>query len=172
MYCSTWLPYQLHYLPEFIPSHVHWISDAIQPSHPLLLPSPPALSLSKYQGLFQWIGSSHQVARVLELHLHHQSFQWIFRVDVFRIDWVDRLAVQGTLKSLLQHSNLKASILRHSAFFIVFYFVFKILVVAQSGSACESLVVGKPQLSATWMTSHGWEAWAVDGYRSSQGRIS
>ena len=64
---------------------------------------------------FQWVGSTHQVANVLELQLQHQSFQWIFRVISFRIDWFDLLAVQGTLKSLLQHHSLKASILRHSA---------------------------------------------------------
>ena len=69
----------LHHLPEFAQIHVHWISDAIQPSHPL----PPlslAFSLSQHQGLFQWVSSSHQVAKVLERHLQHQSFQWIFGV--------------------------------------------------------------------------------------------
>ena len=60
-------------------THVHCIGDAIQPSHPLSSPSPPALNLSQHQGLFQWVGSSHQVAKVLELQLQHQSFQWIFR---------------------------------------------------------------------------------------------
>ena len=72
----------LHSLPEFAHIHVHWVGDAIQPSHPLLSPSPPALSLSQHQGLSQWVGSSHQVAKVLELQLQHQSFQWIFRVDL------------------------------------------------------------------------------------------
>jgi len=57
----------LHYLPEFAQSQVHWVASAIQPSHPLLPPSPPAFNLSQHQGLFQWVGSSHQVARVLEL---------------------------------------------------------------------------------------------------------
>ena len=61
--------------------HVHWIGDPIQPSHPLPSPSPPAFNLSQHQGLFQWVGSSHQVAKVLELQLQHQSFQWIFRTD-------------------------------------------------------------------------------------------
>ena len=71
----------IHYFPEFAQTHVHWINDAIQPSHPLSPPSPPALSLSQHQGLFQWVSSSHHVAKVLELQLQHQSFQWIFRVD-------------------------------------------------------------------------------------------
>ena len=61
----------LHYLPEFAQTHVHWICDAIQPSHPLSSPSPLALNLSQYQGLFLWVGSSHQVAKVLELQLQH-----------------------------------------------------------------------------------------------------
>ena len=92
----------LHYRPEFAQSHVHRVGDAIQPSHPLSSPHPPALNLSQHQGLLQWVGSSHQVTKVLEFQL--QSFQWIFRVG-FLNDWLvwsfDRLAVQGTLKSLL-----------------------------------------------------------------------
>ena len=71
----------LHYLLEFTQAHVHWVGDAIQPSHPLLMSSPPALNLSQHQGIFQWVWSSHQVAKVLELQLHYQSFQWIFRVQ-------------------------------------------------------------------------------------------
>ena len=63
------------------------VSDAIQPSHPLLPPSPIAFSLSQHQGLFQWVNFSHQVARVLELQLQHQSFQWIFRTH-FLYDWL------------------------------------------------------------------------------------
>ena len=109
----------LHCLPELAQTHVHWVSDAIQPSHPLSPPSPPALNLSKHRGLFQWVSSSHQVAKALELQLQHQSFQRIFRVVSFRVDWLDLLAVLGTLKSLLQHHSSKASILRPSAFFIV-----------------------------------------------------
>ena len=74
-------------LSEFTQMHVNWVGDAIQPSHPLLSPSPPAFSLSQHQGRFQWVGSSHQVAKVLELQLQHQSFQWVFRVDFFQ-DWL------------------------------------------------------------------------------------
>ena len=70
-----------HQLPEFTHTHVHWIGDAIQPSHPLSSPSPPALSLSQHQGLFQWVSSSHQMAIVLEFQLQHQFFQWIFMID-------------------------------------------------------------------------------------------
>ena len=74
----------LHHLPEFTQTHVRWVGDAIQPSHPLLPPSPPALNLSQHQGLFPWAGSLHHVAKVLELQLQHQSFQWMFRVDMRR----------------------------------------------------------------------------------------
>ena len=81
--------------------------------HPLPSPFPSAFNLSQHQHLFQWASSLHQVAEVLE------SFQWIFRTDSFRIDWFDILAVQGTLKSLLQHHSLKGSTLWRSAFFMV-----------------------------------------------------
>ena len=70
-----------HELPELTQTHVHWVGDAIQPFHPLLSPSPPAFNLPQHQGLFQWVGSSNQVAKVLEFQLQHQSFQWIFRID-------------------------------------------------------------------------------------------
>ena len=111
----------VHYqLPEFTQTHVHWVCDAIQPSHPLSAPSPPALNLYQHQGLFKWVSSSHQVF----------TKYWTFSFSIspsnehpglisFRIDWLDLLAVQGTLKSLLQYHNSKALILLHSAFFTV-----------------------------------------------------
>ena len=70
-----------HQLLEFIQSHVHWVCDAIQSSHPLLSPFPPAFNLSQHQGLFKWVHSLPQVAKVLEFQRQHQSFQWIFRTD-------------------------------------------------------------------------------------------
>ena len=70
-----------HQLPELAQTHVHQVGDAIQPSHPLLSPSPPAFSLSQYQGLFKCVISSHQVVKVLEFQLQHQSLQGIFRTD-------------------------------------------------------------------------------------------
>ena len=80
MDCSTpGLPV-LHHLLEFAQIHVHWVGDAIQPSHPLFPISPPAFNLSQHQGLFQWVSSSNQVAKVLELQLQYQSFQCIFKV--------------------------------------------------------------------------------------------
>ena len=107
-----------HQLPEFTQIHVHWVSDAIQPSHPLSSPS-PALNLSQHQGLLQWVSSSHQVAKVFSALLQHQSFQWIFRADFLWMDWFDLLAVQGTLKSLLQHHSSKVLIIGLSAFLTV-----------------------------------------------------
>ena len=82
MNCSTpGLPVH-HQLLELIQTHVHWVSDAIKLSHPLLSPSPPALNLSQHQGLFQWVSSSHHVAKVLEFQLQHQSFQWTHRTNL------------------------------------------------------------------------------------------
>ena len=114
MNCSTpGLP--VHYqLPEFTQTHVHRVSDAIQPSHPLSSPSPSAPNPSQHQSLFQWVNSWPKY--------------WSFSFSIspsnehpglisFRMDWLDLLAVQGTLKSLLQHHSSKASILRRSVFF-------------------------------------------------------
>ena len=70
-----------HQLPEFTQTHVHHVGDAIQLSHPLSSPSPPALNPSQHQGLFQWVNTSHEVAKVLEFQLQHQSFQWTPRTD-------------------------------------------------------------------------------------------
>ena len=106
-----------HQLPEFTQTHVHWVNDAIQPSHPLSSPSPPAFNLSQHQGVFQWV-------------CIRGPKDWSFSFNIspsnehpglssFRMDWLDLLAVQGTLKSLLQHHSSKASILRCSAFFTV-----------------------------------------------------
>ena len=138
-----------HQLP-FTQTHVHWVGDAIQPS--LSFPSPPAHNPSQHRGLFQTVNSSHEVAKVLEFQLQHQSFQWTLRVDLlyffflifyviffiswrlitlhycsgfchtltwishgytcrlisFRMDWLDLLEVQGTVKCLLQHHSSKA----------------------------------------------------------------
>ena len=71
----------LHHLLEFVQTHVHWVSDAIQPSYSLSSPSLPAFNHSQHRGLFQWVSSSNQVTTVLELQLQHQSFQSIFRTD-------------------------------------------------------------------------------------------
>ena len=118
MDCSTpGLPVH-HWLLEFTQTHVHWVGDAIQPSHPLLPPSPPTFNLSQHQGLFKWV-----------LHIRWPKF-WSFSFSIspsneysglisFRMDWLNLLPVQGTHKSLLQYHSSKASILWCSAFFIV-----------------------------------------------------
>ena len=73
-----------HQLPEFTQTHAHRVGDAIQPSHPLSPPSPPAPNPSQHQGLFQWVNSSHEVAKVLEFQRQHQSFQWTPRTDLLQ----------------------------------------------------------------------------------------
>ena len=115
---TTGLPVQ-HQLPEFTETHVHRVGDAIQSSHRLSSPSPLTPNPSQYQSLFQWVNSSHEVAKVLEFSFSIIPSKEIPGLISFRIDWLDLLAVQGTLKSLLQHHSSKASILRHSAFFTV-----------------------------------------------------
>ena len=122
MDCSTPGFPVYHQLLELAQTHVHWVGDVIQPSHPLLSPSLSAFSLSQHQCLLQWVSSSHQVAKVLEFQIQHQSFQWTLRTSgliSYSMDWWDLLAVQGTLKNLLQCHSSKASILQCSAFFTV-----------------------------------------------------
>ena len=108
-----------HQLQESTQTHVHRVSGAIQPSHPLSSPSLPAPNPCQHQSLYQWVNSSHEVAKVFEFQLQDQCFQRTPGLISFRMDWLDLLAVQGTLKSLLQHHSLKGSILQHSAFFMV-----------------------------------------------------
>ena len=119
MGCSTpSLPVH-HQLPELTQTHVHQVGDAIQPSHPLSSPSPPAFNLSQHQGLFQWVSSSHQVAKVLDFSFSISPSNEYSGLSSFRMDWLDLLVVQGTLKSLLQHHSSKVPVLWCSAFFIV-----------------------------------------------------
>ena len=109
MDCST-LGFPVHHhLLEFAQTPVHWVGDSIQPSYPLSSPSPPAFNLSQHQGLFHWVSSSHQVAEGLEFQL---QTEWMITpsnkysgLTSFRMDWLDLLAVQGTLKSLIQHHS-------------------------------------------------------------------
>ena len=114
---STWgFPVLLH-LPEFAQTHVHWVGDTTQPSHPLSPPSAPVLNLFQHQGLFQRVSSLHQVAKVLKLCIS-PSNEYSGLIS-FRIDWFDLLVPQGALKSFLQHHSSKASTLQHSVFFTV-----------------------------------------------------
>ena len=109
----------LHHLLEFAQTLVHWISDAIQPSHPLPSFSPPAFNLSQHQGLFRWVPLCIRWPKYLNFSFSINLSNWYSGLISFRINWFDLLAVQGTLKSLLQHHSTKSSILQWSAFFMV-----------------------------------------------------
>ena len=119
MDCSTPGFPVLHYLPEFAQTHVHWVGDVIQPSHPLSSPSLPAFNLSQQQGLFQWVSSSRQVTRYWSFSFSISPSNEHPGLISFRMDWLDLLAVQGTLKSLLQHHSTKASTLQCSTCFTI-----------------------------------------------------
>ena len=108
-----------HQFPETTQTHVHSTGEAIQQSHPLSSPSPPAFNLSQHQGLFQWVSYSHQVAKALELQFQHQCFQWILRTDLLQNGLVGSPCSPRDSQSLLQHHSSKASILQSSAFFTV-----------------------------------------------------
>ena len=108
-----------HHLPDFTQTQVHRVRDAIQPSHPLSSPFPPAPNPSQHQSLFQRVSSSHQVAKYWSFSFNISPSSEHPGLISFRMDWLDLLAVQGTLKSLLQHHSSKASILWRSAFFTV-----------------------------------------------------
>ena len=108
-----------HQLLEFTQTHVHWVSDAIQPSHPLSSPSSPALNLFQHQGLFNESALPIRWPKYWSFSFNISPFNEHPGLISFRMDWLDLLAVQGTLKSLLQHRSSKASTLQHSAFFTV-----------------------------------------------------
>ena len=119
MDCSTpGLPVH-HQLPELAQTHVHWVGDAIQPSHPLLSPSPPTFSLSQHQGLFQWVDSSHQVAKSMGASASTSVLPMNIQ-GWFPLGLTGLLSLQSKgLKNLLQHHSSKALVLWHSAFFMV-----------------------------------------------------
>ena len=108
-----------HQLLETTQTLVHRVSDAIQPRHPLSSPSPPAFNLSHHRGLSQWVSPSHQVAKVMSFSFSISPSNEYSGLISFRIDWFDLLAVQGILKSLLQHESSEESLLQCSAFFMV-----------------------------------------------------
>ena len=107
MDCSTpGLPVH-HQLLEITQTQVPWVSDAIQPCHPLSSPSLPTFNLSQCQGLFKWVSSWHQVTQVLEFQLQHQSFQWYSGLISFRMDWLDVLALQGGLSRVFSNTTVQ-----------------------------------------------------------------
>ena len=107
------------HLPELAQTHVHWLGDAIQPSHPLSSRSPPAFNLSQHQGLFQWVAVWNWWPKYWSFSFRFSPSSEFSGFISFRIDWFDLLVVQGTLKSLLQHHGSEALILWRSAFFMV-----------------------------------------------------
>ena len=126
LFATPWTPgfatpgFPVHrQLPELAQTHVHWVSDAIQSSHPLSSPSPPAFNLCQNQGLFQWVSSSIRWPKYWSFIFSISPSSEYSGLISFRMDWLHLLAVQGTLQSLLQHHSSKASILQCSAFFIV-----------------------------------------------------
>ena len=119
MNCSTLDSPVHHQIPEPAQTHVHWVGDAIQPSHPLSSPSPPAFNLFQHQGLFKWVSSSHQGAKVLEFQLQYQSFQWPFRTDFLYDGLVGSPCCPRDSQEYSPVPQLKASILWCSAFFMV-----------------------------------------------------
>ena len=120
MDCSTPGFPVLHFLLDFAQTYVHWVGNVIQPYHPLSPPSPPALSLSHISHEVSWVSeSTFRIRWPKDWSLSFSPSNECSGLISFRIDWFDLLVVQGTLKNLLQHQSLKASILWHSAFFMV-----------------------------------------------------
>ena len=159
----------LHYIPELIQTRVHPVGDAIQPSLPLLPPFPPALNLSQHQGLFSELALCIRWSKDWSFSFSISPSNEYSELISFRMDWFDSFAVQGTLKSLLQHHSSKASILQHSAFSMVqlshpYMTTGKTsaLTMLTRGSGC-SLMAARWQvffflnvLRAHWFTSEGW----------------
>ena len=117
-YSTPGLPVH-HQLLEFTQTHVHWVGDAIQPSHPLSPPSPPTFNLSQHQGLFKWVSSSHQVAKVLGFQLQHQSFQWTPRTDLLWNGLVGSPCCPGTM-CIISHSAIKYAVNLDDIFATIF----------------------------------------------------
>ena len=106
-----------HQLLEFTQTHVHWVGDAIQPSH-ILSSLSPVFNLSQHHSPFSWVGSSNKWPKYWCFSFSISPSNEYLGLISFRMDWLDLVAVQSTLKSLLQHHSSKASILQHSTFFI------------------------------------------------------
>ena len=116
-YSTPGLPVH-HQFPQLAQTRVHQVGDATQPSHPLSSPSPPAFNLFQHQGLFQWVSSSQGWSQYWSFSFSISPSNEYSGLISFRIDWLDLLAVHGTLKSLLQYHSSKASVIQYSAFFM------------------------------------------------------
>ena len=139
-----------HQLPEPTQTHVHRVGDAIQPSHPLSSPSPPTFNLSQHQGLFKWVSFSIKWPKYWSFSFNISPSNEYSELVSFRMDWLDLLAVQGTLKSLLQHHSSKVSILWCSAFFFFFFFIFKLYIIVL---VLPNIKMNPPQV---YMCSPSW----------------
>ena len=154
---NSWSLLRLMSIESMMPStqtHVHWVGDAIQPSHPLSSLSPPALNLSQHQGLFKWVSSSHQVAKYWSFSFSISPSNEHLGLIFFRMDWLDLFAVQGTLKSLLKHHSSKASILWCSATQTE-----KVMVPHSSTLAWKTPWTEEPgrlQSMESWRVGHDW----------------
>ena len=136
-----------HHLPEFAQVQVHWVGDAIQLRYPFSPPSPFTLSLSYHQGLFQWVSFHIKWPKYWSFSFSISPSNEYSRLISFRIDWFDLLAVLGTLKILLQHHSLKASILQHSVFFMFQLGIIQFSSVAQSClTLCDPMNCSMPGL--------------------------
>ena len=133
----------LHHFPEFAQMHVRWVGNAIQPSHPLLSPSPPPFNLSQHQGLFQWVSSSHPVAKGWSFSFSISPSNEYSGLISFRIDWFDLLAVQGTLKIF------SSTIIWKHQFFSTQTFLC-------SNSHIHTWLLEKPQLWLYWLLLAKW----------------
>ena len=152
MDCSTpGLPVH-HQLPEFTQTHVHWVGDAIQPSHPLSSPSPPTFNLSQHQDLFQWVSSSIRWPKYWSFSFSTSPSNEYSGLITFRMDWLDILAVQGTLKSLPQYHSSKASILHflYSPTFTCIHDYWK------SHSFDKTDLCWQSNVSGFWICCLGW----------------
>ena len=138
-----------HYLPEHTQTHAHWVSDAIQPSHLLLSPSPPTFNLSQHQGLFQLVSSSHQVVKVLELQFQHQSFQWISLPPLL---WLVPPLVVANINNIYIYNMHTIYIYVHNICVCVYIYIYVmyIFLVAQ-------MVKNLPAMYETQVWSLGWE---------------
>ena len=125
-YSTPGLPVH-HQLPEFTQTHVHWVDDAIQLFHLLSSPFPPAFHLSQQQGLIKWDSSLHQVVKVLEFQLRHQSFQWTLRTELLYDGLVGSPCSPRDSQQSSPNYSTKASIIWHSAFFVVQFTLYMII---------------------------------------------
>ena len=157
--CSTPGFPVLHYLLKFAQTHVHWVSDAIQSSHPLSSPSPLALNLSQHQGLIHGVGSLHQVAKVLEFSFIINTSSEYSGLISFRIEWFDLLAVQelvGVANKYVIECDLK---LKRSLEFVAFFIVkYKAYIKLHKSKMCSSMISYKA-IPVWLLLSHFSHVW-------------